>query len=165
MVRGLLEDRFKLVLIKEPRQADIYTLGVVRSDGRLGPDLRSQQDAVCDARRAAAAAAGTVLFLPPVPPGGARPSMGGVCTTIAALVANLQRSLGTTVIDRTGLTGLWDYTLTYSGQLTSAPVDTAKDAPPPLFAALQEQLGLKLERQRGFVDAFVIKSVQPPTDN
>jgi uncharacterized protein (TIGR03435 family) len=89
--------------------------------------------------------------------------MGGVCTTIAALVANLQRSLRTTVIDRTGLTGLWDYTLTYSGEPRSTP-DSANGAP-SLFAAVQEQLGLKLERQRGLVDAFVIKSVEPPTDN
>jgi uncharacterized protein (TIGR03435 family) len=163
MVQVLLEDRFKLLLSKAPRQADIYTLGVARSDGRLGPDLRSQPDAVCDARRASASAAGTVLLLPPVPAGGARPNMGGVCTTIAALVANLQSSLRTTVIDRTGLTGLWDYTLTYSGEPRSTP-DSANGAP-SLFAAVQEQLGLKLERQRGLVDAFVIKSVEPPTDN
>jgi uncharacterized protein (TIGR03435 family) len=64
------------------------------------------------------------------------------------------------VIDRTGLSGAWDFDLTF------APPEVAADANrdlPSLFTALQEQLGLKLEPSRGPVDVFVIDSVKRPT--
>jgi uncharacterized protein (TIGR03435 family) len=111
MMRTLLEDRFRLVIDWEPRERDIYVLRVARSDGRQGPDLRR---ADCEARPEAHRAAGDLNFAQ-VQPSGPVPlrasKMAMTCESLGVLAANLQRPLSTTVIDKTGLTGLWDLIL------------------------------------------------------
>jgi uncharacterized protein (TIGR03435 family) len=70
------------------------------------------------------------------------------------------------VIDRTGLTGTYDLELRWTpDNLRSNPADAGASTPdaPSIFAALQEQLGLKLEAQRGPVEFLVIDSVEQPT--
>jgi len=62
------------------------------------------------------------------------------------------------VVDRTGLTGNWNFDLRFAADV-GAPADP--DAP-SLFTALQEQLGLKLESARGPVDVLVIDDIQRP---
>ena len=68
------------------------------------------------------------------------------------------------IVDKTGLTGLYDFTMTFA---LEAP---GPDAPPPvdpnapsIFTAIQEQLGLKLESARGPVDVLVIDRSEKPT--
>jgi uncharacterized protein (TIGR03435 family) len=56
-------------------------------------------------------------------------------------------------VDKTGLTGVFDAELVWSDS----------EAGPSLFTAIQEQLGLKLEAQRGPVDVLVIDHVERPT--
>ncbi len=82
--------------------------------------------------------------------------------------------MGAPVLDKTGLTGMFDMSLYYSpdgARPFSGPLLPSPDRPPadpnlPSFAAaLQEQFGLKLERQQGTVDVLVIDSVQQPTEN
>jgi uncharacterized protein (TIGR03435 family) len=71
--------------------------------------------------------------------------------------------IGTPVIDRTGLTGMWYFEVFFA---PDARLDTAGDPNLAPFAiALHEQLGLALESARGSIEVFVIGSVQPPTDN
>ena len=92
--------------------------------------------------------------------------------TIAALARTLSGNLNRQVVDRTGLTGLYDYELQYgigSGALTTAPPGgTAPAAPiddaPTMFDAVRE-LGLKLESIRGPVEHLVIDSVEKPTED
>jgi uncharacterized protein (TIGR03435 family) len=86
-------------------------------------------------------------------------SMDGLASRLSAIV---QRP----IINRTGLAGTFDVDLTF------APLDAASspDAPsvsnaPALFTALQEQLGLKLESQRGPVEVLVVDRVEQPTEN
>jgi uncharacterized protein (TIGR03435 family) len=174
MVQALLEERFRLVVSTEPRERDTYALMLARTDGRLGPDLRRSDEADCTARREAARAPGSTLLPPAIKP---RSLVGtttsGVCSPITGLVPGLQRAMRTTVVDKTGLAGLWDYRLTYVTERTQPPVPGLAPLPrpanveeaPPLVTALQEQLGLKLEKQRSPVDVLVIKSVQRPTEN
>jgi len=78
------------------------------------------------------------------------------------------------VIDKTGLTGYYDFALTYTptpDQLPQGPLPPGATPPPidpdgpSLFTAIQEQLGLKLQDQRGPVEVVVIDSIEPPTDN
>ena len=73
------------------------------------------------------------------------------------------------VIDRTGLTGRYDFTLTWTpmvaSRLDSDAPSAATDAGPSLLAALQEQLGLKLVPQRGAMRMLVIDRVERPTAN
>ena len=67
-----------------------------------------------------------------------------------------------TVLDRTGLPGRFDFTLKWS---RDDPPPTEADAPPPLFTALQEQLGLRLRLAKGAIEMIVIDHVEQPSDN
>jgi uncharacterized protein (TIGR03435 family) len=76
------------------------------------------------------------------------------------------------VIDKTGLTGVYDYTLKFAfegrmpgvmGPLGAPPAPPADPDAPSLSAALQEQLGLKLESARGPVEVAVIDKFEKPT--
>jgi len=79
------------------------------------------------------------------------------------------------VVDKTGLTGSYDIDLQWTpdqvpfglgapppGGSPTAPVDANR---PSIFTALQEQLGLKLDSQKGPVEVLVIDHVEPPTDD
>lgn len=76
------------------------------------------------------------------------------------------------VVNRTGLTGRWDGTLRFTPDETQYQTFGAKivpneaaDAPPPVFTAIQQQLGLKLEAQKTAVDVLIIDHVNRPDDN
>ena len=96
---------------------------------------------------------------------------------MATLVTYLTPMLDRPVVDTTGLRGNFDFDLRYDGaatlslpgrgRATAVSPDTATDPAkgPSLFTALQEQLGLKLESQRGSVDVLAIKSAELPTEN
>jgi uncharacterized protein (TIGR03435 family) len=84
-------------------------------------------------------------------------------TPIALLLKPLSQVLGRSIVDKTGLTGSYDFTLQWtpdSGQyrfLGGAPIpDPPADFDSvSLFTALQEQLGLKLESAKGSVEILV----------
>ena len=87
--------------------------------------------------------------------------------TMEPVVAMLTQSLGRTVIDKTGLTGLYDFTLTYTSDADAGSSASDADAPsgPTIFTALEEQLGLKLEPAKGPVHVLVIDHVERPSEN
>jgi uncharacterized protein (TIGR03435 family) len=177
MLRTLLADRFKLVMHKETKELPIFELVLAREDGKLGPRLRPAA-ADC-AARAAAARAGTPPPASSGPPGPGscgstmnplRIRGGGV--TLALLASLLEGPAQRLVIDRTGLAGNWDLEVNYTPDpsqvppaLAGAPLPGLDPNGPSLFAALEEQLGLKLRPARGPVEVLVIDSVQQPTPN
>jgi uncharacterized protein (TIGR03435 family) len=162
MLRTLLEDRFGLVLRREQRQGDVYVLTRIRPDGDLGPDLH----------RAPETCAGEdldpleKLRRMPRPSSGANPSFMEACQTIDNLASSLAGRLSTSVINQTGLAGRWDYVLSHSN-LQPGPVSSRLplDDRPGLFTAVEEQFGLRLERQRGLTEFWVVESVHQPTEN
>ena len=90
----------------------------------------------------------------------------------------LSQQLGRTVVDKTGLTGHYDFTLQWTPDESQGPMfkgaeggQAPASAPPPdssgpsIFTALQEQLGLKLESQKGAVEILVIDHVERPSGN
>jgi uncharacterized protein (TIGR03435 family) len=186
MVRSLLADRFKLVVHEEQREMPIYALVFARDDRRPGPALKpSTVD--CEARMRMARG-GT----PPPAPAPGEPPVCGIRigtgrimaggTPISMLPGILAPMVQRYVVDRTGLTGNYDYNVSYApdpmrgggAAPTSAAGVGAAPSPAPvpadpggasIFTALQEQLGLKLESQRGPVKVLVIDSVQPPTED
>lgn len=161
MMQALLEDRFGLVLKTEEREMDVYVLTIARSDKRLGPDLRPAGD--CRSPSAVGA------FGMPKSSTGLRPSFGATCETIATLATGpLQRALKASVVDRTGLSGMWTYVVAHSGlQLTAGPDGGGVQAsdPPSLFKAVEEQLGLRLTRGKGAGEVLAIVSIRRPTEN
>ena len=88
------------------------------------------------------------------------------------LATTLAPQVGRIVLDKTDLTGTYDFELTYAPDtigraggpplINGAPVPADPNAP-NIFTALQEQLGLKLDSQRGSVDVVVIDRVEQPT--
>jgi uncharacterized protein (TIGR03435 family) len=167
MIRALLTDRFMLVTHTETRELPIYTLVVARPDGRLGPRMSvSKNDC---------AGEGRPIVPPPRPPVcnwlGSPGSMTSGGIRIGTLVEMLSRNVGRQVVDRTGLTGFYDFELTFNPG-TPLPAPPPPGAPPPpsidpdapnLFTALQEQLGLKLDAGRGPVEVLVIDRIERPT--
>lgn len=179
MVRKLLADRFKLKVRTEQRDADVYVLTRARSDGRLGPRLR-KAEVDCEALAEARKRGETVPDTPPPQPGqrpqcgssgqvnGAvqRLMVGGM--TISVVVGSVQSAVGRPVIDKTGLTGAWDVDLEYvrdssNFRSTGPDVTPTQSAGPSVFTAIQEQLGLKLERGKDRMDVLVIEHVEMPT--
>ena len=178
MLRSLLAERFNLVVHKETRQMPVYALVLARSDGTLGPQLhRSTTDCTnvgAVRGRAGNASPPTAPWLQPpgcgtnVGPGvvlaGGR-TMAQFATALSTLT-NTGSSLNRLVVDRTGLEGTFDVNLKFTPEYIPPvgpgmpPIDANG---PSIFTAVQEQLGLKLEAQRGPVEVLVIDRVGQPT--
>jgi uncharacterized protein (TIGR03435 family) len=155
MMRRLLADRFKLRVHNETRQLPIYELLLLKRS-ELGPDMKRatidcleewKNQGTPDARNLACGS------LQRVRPGSVR----GHAVEIGPLVGSLFDWAGRPVVDRTGLTGRFDFTLNW------APESSNDTEAPSIFTALQEQLGLKLQPARGPVDVLVVDSAERPT--
>jgi len=182
MVRGLLAERFKLAVHKETRELPAYELVVARRDGKLGPQLRPS-DVDCAALMAAGRARADGP--PALPPIGQRVpcsmrlfpgNFTGGSMRMAQLAAALGRipSINRTVVDKTGLTGTFDFDLSFTPEQMPSENLMPPGAPPlppidpngpSLFTALQEQLGLKLESAKGPVPVVVIDHAEPPMED
>ena len=163
MVRALLEDRFQLQTHVEGREQDIYALLPLRSDGPLGPNL-VPTSVDCAAAAEEVRRGGQPLAANGAPACGAI-SSGGVTRfsgiSMDGVASSLSTAAGRTVINRTGLAGLFDYTLRFSSDPNQAIQDL-----PSIFTAVREQLGLRLEPARGNVDVLVIDHLErPATEN
>jgi uncharacterized protein (TIGR03435 family) len=161
MVKTLLDERLKLSAHVEEREQPVYNLVLARSDGRLGPEIR-ESAFDCDVVSQRARQGERVLADNGAPACGMSAS-GGVTRvggqTLAILAASISGgSVGRIVIDKTGLTGRYEYVLKYSSNPERQTDDT-----PSLFTALQEQLGLKLEPSTAVVTVLVIDHVERPT--
>ena len=89
---------------------------------------------------------------------------------MSALANALRPYVGREVVDRTGLTGEFDFGLQFSPPPTTGSIDAGIPVAPlddaaSVFTALQEQLGLKLESTRGPVELMVIDSAEKPDEN
>lgn len=168
--REVFADRFKLKAHYETREVPAYAVVLARPDQPLPPGLK-RIEADCAALTAARQRGETP---PPAPltstgaaPCGGRYSNGMVVSTgmtIANFVRSIQSGTGRVLIDKTGLQGDYEFTLTYSSQRPAAADATALgDDRPSIFTALQEQLGLKLEPTRTQVQYLVIDHVERPT--
>ena len=95
--------------------------------------------------------------------------MGGM--PIGQLTQMLTGQSGRLVVDRTGLTGNWQFVMTFAQERRIGPEGQGEALPPPdpnapsFFTALQEQLGLKLESTKAPFDVTVIDSVEHPTED
>jgi uncharacterized protein (TIGR03435 family) len=170
MVRAMVEDRFKVKVHNEQRDASIYAMVLARSDGKPVPALHGVRDACGEAMKAMTNAPPR-NGPPPCSFGGPPGKLTGTAVTMKMFGNVLSNYVGRTVVDRTGLSGSFDFELTFDpASLAKAPPGTqpgpptaADNAAPSIFTALQEQLGLKLESTRGPVDVLVVDAAAPPT--
>jgi uncharacterized protein (TIGR03435 family) len=144
MLRALLADRFALKVHEETRQLPIYALVVAKGGPRFQPSKIN----------------GTTINN-----GHAQITVTGSDHTVALLAEQLSRTLGRVVVDKTGLDGRYELSLKWTPDDAPASAGTAADAGPSIFTAIQEQLGLKLESQRGPVPILVIDHLDLPTQN
>jgi uncharacterized protein (TIGR03435 family) len=159
MVQSLLAERFKLKVSHSSKEMAVYALLVAKN----GPKLTKTADD------------------PSAPGGGQRKMMSmqaGELTAngipMNALADRVAREVGRNVIDKTGLQGRYDFTLHWTPERApggsadggSGPAPPPPDASgPSIFTALQEQLGLKLESQKGPVETIIIESVERASEN
>jgi uncharacterized protein (TIGR03435 family) len=167
-LQKLLADRFKLVVHSETREFPIYHLVLVRADGRLGPKLRpSEVDCSDLIAPAAKNDDGTSKCGFRRLPG--RATGRATMAQIAAPLLNGAVDDHRPVEDHTGLKGTFEFDLEWTPTLP-VPAD-APPAPPvdpdgaPLFTAVKEQLGLKLEPAKGSLDVLVVDRAGHPTEN
>jgi uncharacterized protein (TIGR03435 family) len=160
LMREFLADRFKLRVRTEKKDRNIYELRVARPDRKLGPGLVQADDSCVG------------IYAPPGPQprcpfilGGGRGfatghiTMAELSTFFAAFPA-----LNTTVVDKTELPGAYNVTMSafVGGGVANANAD---DPRPSMFTAVEQMLGLKLERVRGTADVIVVERVERPTEN
>jgi uncharacterized protein (TIGR03435 family) len=151
MVQRLLADRFALRARREQRTIPVYELKKVRGDGTLGPKLtQSRND--CQNRYCMFQTDGSIK---------------GFGRTMAQLTPLLDAVIKGPVVDRTGLTGTFDFDLAWgdAGDPTKDPSDQTPEGRAALLTALREQLGLTLEATRAPYDVLVVESISRPTPN
>ena len=155
MLQKLLADRFKLVHHRETRDLPVYAIVVAAGGHKLTKNDGNPNGL-------------PRLFFKGL---GNLPAMNA---TMADLAGVMQTAvLDRPVVDKTGLPGRYDFTLTWTpddsqfrglGVQVPAP-STDVNAPPGLFTAIQEQLGLKLESMSAPVEVLVIDRVEKPSEN
>lgn len=162
MLRTLLQERFQLRITTERRDIALYALLLSRGDRRTGERLQPATASSCvdrgelplDVLRDAPPSCGR-LFTNPGRMSGRRVPLDLLATRLSPIVQRL-------VVNRTGLTGMFDLELEWTPD--SGPSPATRDAP-ALFTALAEQLGLKLESSTGPADILVIDGIERPTEN
>ena len=155
-MQKLLADRFQLVSHREKKELSVYAITIAKG----GPKLTPHQ--------------GPASNLPGF--GFGRGMLNIRKSTMTELAGFLQANvLEQPVVDQTGLTDRFDFNVKYTPDATQLanqpagvqpppPVSEA-DAPPDLFTAFQQQIGLKLENTKAPVDVVVIDKVEKPSGN
>ena len=152
MLQALLKDRFKLALRHETKDAPIYELVVARGGSKM------QEDTTSARQRIARTGAGKVAAQK---------------ATLAMFAAVLEMVAGRPVADKTGLPSTYTFKLDWTPDVgeRGLPGPAGPDVAPPdpngpsLFAALQEQLGLRLQAAKGPVESLVIEEAEKPGEN
>lgn len=169
MLQALLADRFALKIRSEVKEGPVYFLSVGKNGSRMQ-----------DAKPGAAlhltgpdggGTTGVIQLLERGP--GGETKAGATSVNIPYLTRYLSVMLRRPVLDKTGLTGIYDFTLDFVPDAAQVPATSNTDdntlPPDPggasIFTALQQQLGLKLEPGRGPVETLVIDHVERPSGN
>jgi uncharacterized protein (TIGR03435 family) len=146
MVQKLLADRFQLKFHYEKRELSVYAVRVAKVGARLAPAAKpdNQLNQIVDSN-------GNVL------------TVQYTSCSMPDFAFGEQPFLDRPVVDQTGLAGRYDFTLRYTADESRASDDP--NAPPDIFTAVQEQLGLKLEPAKAQADVLVIDRVEKPSAN
>jgi uncharacterized protein (TIGR03435 family) len=155
MMQKLLADRFKLTFHHEQRELPVFVL-TVGKDG---------------AKNMAENTSGGLLpslFFQGTKGGIMLPARNATMKDFTGLLQEVV--LDRPVVDQTGLKGRYDFTLKWAPDDSQfgghvPPASDDPSAPPSLFTALQEQLGLKLVPAKGPVPVLVIDHVEKPSPN
>ena len=157
MIQKLLADRFQLKFHFEKRELSVYAITIAKTGAKI---TRSQDDPNNLAGwNIGRSPSGTTFTFRNAP--------------LSQITAVLQNSLDKPVVDQSGLSERYDFTVTFTPDPAQAallggpprPAADNPDAAPDLFTAFQQQLGLKLESTKAPVDVMVIDKVEKPSEN
>lgn len=145
MVQKLLGDRFQIKFHHDKRELSVYAIQLAKSGAKLKltADRKADPDWKADGR-------------------GTEMTQTYRNASMSDFVLGMQSFLDRPLVDQTGLTSRYDFTLRYTYDEARA---TDPNAPPGLFTAIQEQLGLKLQPAKAPADVLVIDAVQKPSEN
>jgi bla regulator protein blaR1 len=154
MMQDLLQERFHLVMHREKRALPVYALMQSRNGPKFQVEKREMREG--DGRIG----------------GGGPGRIGGIKVSAFDLAEVLSDYLDRPVLDETGIDGLFDFKLIWTLDETPRALNPAEQHPPvdpngaSIFAAIQEQLGLRMVPQRGSIDMLVIDRVdRVPSEN
>lgn len=167
MLQALLRDRFRLVVRVEPVEVPVYALVRTRADAPLPPTLRESTCTVA-ARRDPS----PLMTAAAEPPAGTpycgvgldrdRGRISGTAGSIGSLLVMLRQLVDRRIVDRTGLTGRYDFELTWSPDPDARSGTAIAHA--AIFSAIQD-LGLKLQPVLAPADGYEIERIERPTPN
>ena len=179
LLRALLAERFNLVAHEERREMPVYSLVMARPDRRLGQRLRPFEGE-CGEPSKLGPPPNATFGMPTSDPSkgpqwcmaftgvGRLSAQGTKLSDLATILARFP-AVSRRVLDRTGLTGQFDFDLEWTPLVAPpgpAPPGVPSDAAgPTIFTALQEQLGLRLESTKETIAVLVIDSVNQPSPN
>jgi uncharacterized protein (TIGR03435 family) len=146
MLQALLAERFHLRFHREMRDMPVYALVVAKG----GPKLK---EAVPDAQPMLRMSGGTK--------GAEMEVTGGSMAQLVNQFSNIN-GVDRPVLDKTGLTGKYDFKLTWAAGLNTPRDDSEA---PSAYTALQDQLGLRLEPQRAPIEVLIVDNAEKPSEN
>ncbi|MGA7155474.1 MAG: TIGR03435 family protein [Acidobacteriaceae bacterium] len=156
LLQALLTDRFHLKLHHEIRNLPMYDLVIAKGGSKLKPAAPFTPPPDLPMNPGAMRRPGMLRMGPGMIQGDALP--------IAAIANQLSYAVSSTVVDKTGLAGNYDFDLKWQ-PVNSGPAANADDSGVSIFTAVQEQLGLKLQPTKGPVDTLVIDQAEKPSEN
>ena len=170
MLQSLLEERFKLKFHRETRDLPVYSLVVARKGPAENSGLVEGPEGDCSV---------AVTPQDSAPNGKRLPACGnmnvgygrifGRRARISQLADRLSTLLGRTVLDKTGLAGIYNVELTFAPDPIMGEPPQGAPAPDPsspsIFVAIQQQLGLRLQAGRGPVEVMIVDSAEKLSAN
>jgi uncharacterized protein (TIGR03435 family) len=143
MLRSLLVDHFRLMIRRDTKELPIYALMVAKDGSKISAVEKPEHPADMRVR------------------GGAGEFIAQKMNMNVFTQQALRDIVGRPVVDKTGLTGYYDFKLEWAPDQTAQP---AADDRPDIFTALREQLGLRLDAEKGPVDILAIVSAEIPSN-
>ena len=161
MLQKLLAERFNLAVHREEKEVEGYVMVVNKNGPKMKAAAPGEDHAMPDylAGKTPAAFEGHI-FVSMEGPGTSAITARGV--SIAQLADTLSATLSTAVLDKTGLSGNFYFGLKFLA-VNGSPADDAGAS--TIFSALQDELGLKLEKQKLIAGMLVIDHFEPPSEN
>jgi uncharacterized protein (TIGR03435 family) len=144
MLQGLLADRFQLKVHRETKETPVYALAVGKNGAKLKESAPDETGGTS------------------VRGNGIEMHMEASKGTMDKLAYQLSLTAGRPVLDRTGLSGHYTYTLDWLPANGTAPPDSDI---PSIFAAVQEQLGLRLEATKAPIEMLIVDRAAKPSEN
>jgi uncharacterized protein (TIGR03435 family) len=161
MILQILADRFKLTYHRETRMLPEYSLVIAKGGSKL-QEFKPGDDASGQLKHAGQMKMSNGVI-----------SASGV--PLEPLARLLSDRVGRPVVDKTGLTGNYDFTLQWADDHHDGPAhgpdaaapssELSEIAGPSIFTAVEEQLGLKLQSEKGPVQVLILDHIEAPTQN